>query len=119
MSIFYNKFNTMLSQTPEKEDILPLKKEEGENKKRSLTIYEPSAESTMEGVVPLYVSGMIYASVCDSRAAEHAARRTAMNSANKNAGEMIDELSVKFNRARQAAITQEITEIVAGSDSNI
>ena len=119
VSIFYNKFNTMLSQTPEKEDILPLKKEEGENKKRSLTIYEPSAESTMEGVVPRYVSGMIYASVCDSRAAEHAARRTAMNSANKNAGEMIDELSVKFNRARQAAITQEITEIVAGSDSNI
>ena len=116
--IFYTRFNSMLSQTAELEAILPLESFEKSGEKGSLTIYEPSADGLMEQIVPLYISGMIYGAVTQSRAAEHAARRTAMNSANKNAGEMIDELSIKFNRARQAAITQEITEIVAGSGSN-
>ncbi len=118
VTIFYTKFNSMLSQTAEKEEILPLENVLKDEGKRSLTIYEPSAEAAMEEIVPMYVSGMLYGAVTQSRAAEHAARRTAMNSGNKNAGEMIDELSIKFNRARQAAITQEITEIVAGAQNN-
>ena len=69
----------------------------------------------VQAVVPEYVSGMIIASVRESFASEVAARRAAMDSAGKNASEMIEELHLQYNRARQGAITQEITEIVAGS----
>ena len=78
-------------------------------------LYEPDADTVLSAIVPEYVGGVLYGALCESRAAEQAARRTAMDSATKNADEMIADLSLKFNRARQAAITQEITEIVAGS----
>ena len=66
-------------------------------------------------ITPEYIGGVIYGALCESRASEQAARRTAMDSATQNADEMIADLSLKYNQARQAAITQEITEIVAGS----
>ena len=72
-------------------------------------------EEVFEAVVPEYLGGVLYGALCESRASEQAARRTAMDSATSNAEDMIADLSLKFNRARQAAITQEITEIVAGS----
>ena len=78
-------------------------------------LYEPDCTTVFDTIIPEYVGGMIYGALCESRAAEQAARRTAMDAATKNADEMIDDLSLKYNRARQAAITQEITEIVAGS----
>ena len=78
-------------------------------------LYEPSNEEVFEAIIPEYLGGLIYGALCESRASEQAARRTAMDNATQNAEDMIDELSLKFNRARQAAITQEITEIVAGS----
>ena len=68
-------------------------------------------------IIPEYLGGILYGALCESRAAEQAARRTAMDSATQNAEEMIGNLSLQFNRARQAAITQEITEIVAGSEN--
>ena len=68
-----------------------------------------------DAIVPEYLGGVLYGALCESRASEQAARRTAMDSATQNADEMIATLSLQFNRARQAAITQEITEIVAGS----
>ena len=67
--------------------------------------------------MPQYVSGVLYSALCEASASEHGARRTAMNSANKNAGELIDSLVLKYNRARQAAVTQEITEIVSGAEA--
>ena len=79
-------------------------------------VYEPNAEEVLQTVIPEYLGGVLYGALCESRAAEHAARRTAMNAATQNAEEMIADLSLKFNQARQAAITQEITEITAGSD---
>ena len=114
VSVFYTRFKSMLSQMPECEKILPLSDDEAMDK-RQLTIYEPSLEGVLSHVVPLYISGMIYGAVSESRASEYAARRTAMNNANKNAEEMIGDLTLRYNRARQAAITQEITEIVAGA----
>ena len=78
-------------------------------------IYEPDSEEVFAAIVPEYLGGMLYGAICESRAAEQAARRSAMDSATQNADDMIADLSLKFNRARQAAITQEITEIVAGS----
>ena len=80
-----------------------------------LNFYEPDSETVFASIVPEYLGGVLYGALCESRAAEQAARRTAMDSATQNAEEMIADLSLQFNRARQAAITQEITEIVAGS----
>ena len=111
--ICYTNFTSMMTQTVEAEKILPL--EPGKNRKKMLTVCEPGAESVMQTIVPQYVSGIIYGAVCESRASEYASRQTAMNSANKNAEEMINDLTLSFNRARQAVITREITEIVAGA----
>ena len=117
--IAYTNFISVLSQVPAAQKLLPLKKEAESNRdtasQRSDTIYEPGPEEVFAAIVPEYLGGILYGALCESRAAEQAARRTAMDSATSNADDMIADLSLKFNRARQAAITQEITEIVAGS----
>jgi F-type H+-transporting ATPase subunit gamma len=79
------------------------------------TLYEPDGNTVFDRIIPEYIGGIIYGAICDSEASEQAARRNAMDSATKNAEEMIEDLSLKYNRARQGAITQEITEIVAGA----
>ena len=78
-------------------------------------LYEPDSTAVFDAIIPEYLGGILYGALCESRASEQAARRTAMDAATQNADEMIADLSLQFNRARQAAITQEITEIVAGS----
>lgn len=114
--IAYTNFVSVLSQTPATLQLLPLLRQETSNKNiQSDILYEPDCSSVFDAIIPEYVGGILYGALCESRAAEQAARRTAMDSATKNADEMIDDLSLKYNRARQAAITQEITEIVAGS----
>ena len=115
--VAYTNFVSVLSQVPASMKLLPLTREEAENQKAytSDTVYEPGAEEVFASIVPEYLGGILYGALCESRAAEQAARRTAMDSATQNAEDMIADLSLKFNRARQAAITQEITEIVAGS----
>ena len=114
--VAYTNFVSVLSQTPDTQKLLPLVREEGKKpESRAVTMYEPNCEEVFEAVVPEYLGGILYGALCESRASEQAARRTAMDSATSNAEDMIADLSLKFNRARQAAITQEITEIVAGS----
>ena len=114
--VAYTNFVSVLSQTPAIMQLLPLVREEQEQTGVSRDfLYEPDASEVFEAIVPEYLGGILYGALCESRAAEQAARRTAMDSATSNAEEMIADLSLKFNRARQAAITQEITEIVAGS----
>ena len=114
--VAYTNFVSVLSQTPDSMRLLPLVREEGKKPtSRTVTMYEPNCEEVFEAVVPEYLGGILYGALCESRASEQAARRTAMDSATSNAEDMIADLSLKFNRARQAAITQEITEIVAGS----
>ena len=93
--------------------MLPLTREEGAEGRP--VIFEPDERSVLDAAVPAYVGGMLTACVRESFASEVAARRMAMDSAGKNAQEMIDRLQLQYNRARQNAITQEITEIVAGS----
>ena len=85
------------------------------HERESLMLYEPDSKEVFEAIVPEYLGGIVYGALCESRAAEQAARRTAMDAATSNAEDMIADPSLKFNQARQAAITQEITEIVAGS----
>ena len=117
--VAYTNFVSVLSQVPATMKLLPLEKPEAkpleEGKRLSDTIYEADPEEVFAAIVPEYLGGVLYGALCESRAAEQAARRAAMDSATQNADEMIADLSLKFNRARQAAITQEITEIVAGS----
>lgn len=115
--IAYTNFVSVLSQTPATLRLLPLLRQETgrEGAASADILYEPGSVEVFDAIIPEYLGGIIYGALCESRAAEHAARRTAMDSATQNADEMIADLSLKFNRARQAAITQEITEIVAGS----
>ena len=115
--IAYTKFLSALTQTPAVIQILPLVGGElGAGRKTNRqALYEPDSTEVFAKIVPEYVGGVLYGALCQSRAAEQAARRTAMESASKNAEELMDRLSLQFNRARQAAITQEITEIIAGS----
>ena len=113
--VVYTDFVSVLSQMPKMLQLLPLT-DQGSEKTKSEMVYEPDCETVLESIIPEYLGGVLYGALCESRAAEQAARRTAMNAATQNAEEMIADLSLKFNQARQAAITQEITEIVAGSD---
>ena len=106
------EYVSMLTQTPRVTQLLPLPR--GEGAERSV-IFEPDELTILNSVVPTYVAGILVAHLRESFACEVAARRAAMDSAGKNAQEMIDELQLSYNRARQGAITQEITEIVAGS----
>ncbi len=117
--VAYTNFVSVLSQVPATMPLLPLVKPEAaeaeEGSRPCDPIYEGDSEEVFAAIVPEYLGGILYGALCESRAAEQAARRSAMDSATQNADEMIADLSLKFNRARQAAITQEITEIVAGS----
>jgi len=115
--VAYTNFVSVLSQTPATLRLLPLLRETTgrEGSVESDMLYEPDSVEVFDAIVPEYLGGILYGALCESRAAEQAARRTAMDSATQNADDMIADLSLKFNRARQAAITQEITEIVAGS----
>lgn len=113
--LIYTQFESVLTQTPHDRSLLPLQLQtETDGAPASDVLYEPDSTQVFKAVVPEYLGGMLFSAVCASRASEQAARRTAMDSATQNAEEMIDALNLKYNQARQAAITQEITEIVAG-----
>lgn len=116
VTLVYTRFVSMISQLPESTPLLPLKTS-GESTDSFDPIFEENPESMLESIVPDYIAGLIYAAASESYASELASRRSAMNSANKNAEEMIDSLMLSFNRARQAVITQEITEIVSGAEA--
>ena len=116
--VVYTEFVSMISQVAAIKTLLPLpKKGSKKSGPQMLTIYEPEPDEIFERIVPQYISGTIYSSVCESLASEYAARRSAMDSATKNATEMIDDLTLKYNRARQNVITQELNEIVAGAEA--
>ena len=120
IQLCYTEFVSMLSQQPQVCSALPLKdleETEEEKKARSQILYEPSSAEVFDAIVPEYLAGVVYGGVCDGLASELAARRTAMEAATSNAEEMIEKLNLYYNRARQASITQEITEIVAGAES--
>ena len=113
--VVYTEFVSMLSQVAVDEQILPLGAEsEGEASSAEFLMDEDPVE-LIDALVPFCVSGLLYAAVSEAVASEHGARRNAMSSASKNAGELIDKLQLHYNRARQAAITQEISEIVSGA----
>ncbi|HHU72499.1 MAG TPA: ATP synthase F1 subunit gamma [Clostridiales bacterium] len=116
--IVYTEFISALSQEPTIKKLLPLDRticNEQIEEKKEYVLFEPNSNTVFHAIVPSFVAGMLWGAVNESLTSEFGARRTAMESATKNAEEMIDDLSLKYNRARQGSITQEITEIVAGS----
>ena len=119
IDLCYTKFVSMLSQQPSAIPVLPLKDltdKQDTKSIRNLILYEPDASEVFDAIVPEYLAGLIYGAVCESVASELAARLTAMEAATNNAEEMIEKLNLHYNRARQASITQEITEIVGGAE---
>lgn len=115
VSLVYTEFLSMLSCQPREEKILPMNMKESAS--RIDPIYEGDMAEMLDKILPTYVGGMLNAAVLEASASEQSSRRNAMSSANKNAKEIIDTLSISYNRARQAAITQEITEIVSGAEA--
>ncbi len=111
--IVYTKYHSLMSQETSIKWLLPL--EASKNAVSASAIFEPDEITVLNAIIPEYISGCIISCVKESFACEVAARRVAMDSAGKNAQEMIDRLGLEYNRARQGTITQEITEIVAGS----
>jgi F-type H+-transporting ATPase subunit gamma len=131
VEIFYNGYISPLSQVIRRETLLPLQQatvldedsgeesehdDEGEKGPRALVEYEPDPEEILKRLVPDYVEISIYRALLESTASEHGARMTAMRNASDNASTLIDDLTLQMNRARQAEITQEIMEVVAGAE---
>ena len=114
--IVYNNFINTMVQKPVVEQLLPLPPTEDEEVKDIWDyIYEPDAETLLDSVLVRYIEVLVYQAVVENLASEHAARMIAMKSATDNASDLIDELKLVYNKARQAAITQEISEIVGGA----
>jgi F-type H+-transporting ATPase subunit gamma len=131
VDIFYNRYYSAINQEVTQETLLPLQRAtllgEGEDEEkesdsdedsqaRALVEYEPDPEEILGRLVPDYVEGSIYRALLESTASEHGARMTAMRNASDNANTLIDDLTLQMNRARQAEITQEIMEVVAGAE---
>ena len=116
--VAFTNFVSVLTQTPAVLPLLPLSLTASSRPQpEAAALYEPDPHTVFDAIIPEYLGGVVYGALCESVASELAARRTAMDAATKNADEMIGNLNLQFNRARQGAITQEITEIVAGAEA--
>jgi F-type H+-transporting ATPase subunit gamma len=123
--VIYNHFESPLVQKVTEQEVLPIpehlletdEEERREDAIRGDFIYEPEPEQILERLLPVYLETEIYRALLESAASEQGARMTAMRNASKNAGELIESLTLAMNRARQAEITQEILEVVAGADA--
>ncbi len=115
LKIYYSHYVSVLENNPTTKQVLPLSQEDSSQGQMSSYEFEPDKESILSVILPQYVESLIYGTILDAKASEHAARMTAMKNASDNATELIDDLSLQYNRARQAEITQQITEIVGGS----
>jgi F-type H+-transporting ATPase subunit gamma len=115
--VIYQEFISPVQQKPVMKQLLPIPYS-GEGKEENTEyLYEPGPELVLEILLPKYINNVIYQALTEAKASEHGSRMTAMGSATDNAGEMIDKLTLSFNRARQAAITREIAEIVGGANA--
>ncbi|MDQ0352709.1 F-type H+-transporting ATPase subunit gamma [Alkalibacillus filiformis] len=115
LNLFYNHFISAISQEVTETKVLPLNDIDVGEKQSSMYEYEPNQEQILETLLPQYAESLVYGALLDGKASEHASRMTAMRNATDNAEDIIDELTLSYNRARQAAITQEISEIVSGA----
>lgn len=117
LNVYYSHYVSVIENTPKSKKLLPLSPEDQSFGHGAMSSYEfePDKESILKVLLPQYIESLIYGTILDAKASEHASRMNAMKNASDNATDLIDDLSLQYNRARQAAITQQITEIVGGA----
>ena len=117
-AIFYNKFKNVITQIPQEQQIIPLKTSEAEeNSSEDNYEFEPDEDEILSNLLPKNISTQIFKAMLENSASEQGSRMSAMDNATRNAGEMVDKLTIEYNRSRQAAITKELIEIISGAES--
>jgi len=117
-AIFYNQFKNVITQIPQEQQIIPLKTFESEvNSSQDNYEFEPEEDEILSNLLPKNISTQIFKAMLENSASEQGSRMTAMDNATRNAGEMVDKLTIQYNRSRQAAITKELIEIISGAES--
>ena len=117
--IFYNKFRNVISQIPQEQQIIPIENKTKEEEKKSDNFYEfePEENEILNNLLPRNISTQIFKAFLENAASEQGSRMTAMDNATRNAGDLVDKLTITYNRSRQAAITKELIEIISGAES--
>ena len=117
-TIFYNQFKNVITQIPQEQQIIPLKASESEgNSSEDNYEFEPEEDEILSNLLPKNISTQIFKAMLENSASEQGSRMSAMDNATRNAGEMVDKLTIEYNRSRQAAITKELIEIISGAES--
>jgi len=117
-TIFYNQFKNVITQIPQEQQIIPLKASEAEaNSSEDNYEFEPEEDEILSNLLPKNISTQIFKAMLENSASEQGSRMSAMDNATRNAGEMVDKLTIEYNRSRQAAITKELIEIISGAES--
>ena len=117
-TIFYNKFKNVITQIPQEQQIIPLKTSEVEGSSSEDNYeFEPDEDEILSNLLPKNISTQIFKAMLENSASEQGSRMSAMDNATRNAGEMVDKLTIEYNRSRQAAITKELIEIISGAES--
>jgi F-type H+-transporting ATPase subunit gamma len=116
-TIFYNQFKNVITQIPQAQQIIPLNNEEDENSSEESYEFEPDEDEILSNLLPKNISTQIFKAMLENSASEQGSRMSAMDNATRNAGEMVDKLTIEYNRSRQAAITKELIEIISGAES--
>ena len=117
-TIFYNQFKNVITQIPQAQQIIPLNSEDSEEKTSEESYeFEPDEDEILSNLLPKNISTQIFKAMLENSASEQGSRMSAMDNATRNAGEMVDKLTIQYNRSRQAAITKELIEIISGAES--
>jgi F-type H+-transporting ATPase subunit gamma len=117
-TIFYNQFKNVITQIPQAQQIIPLNSEDNEeNSSEESYEFEPDEDEILSNLLPKNISTQIFKAMLENSASEQGSRMSAMDNATRNAGEMVDKLTIQYNRSRQAAITKELIEIISGAES--
>ena len=117
-TLFYNNFKNVITQIPQAQQIIPAKKVEISNQEQSNTYdFEPDEDEILEDLLPKNISTQVFKAFLENAASEQGSRMTAMDNATRNAGDLVDKLTINYNRSRQAAITKELIEIISGAES--
>jgi len=116
-TIFYNQFKNVITQLPQAQQIIPLNNKEEENNSGGGYEFEPDEDEILSNLLPKNISTQIFKAMLENSASEQGSRMSAMDNATRNAGEMVDKLTIEYNRSRQAAITKELIEIISGAES--
>ena len=117
MKVYFNKFKSIISQIPTAQGLIPASVDKKENESSISYEYEPDEDEILSELLPKAITTRIYTALLENAASEQGARMSAMDNATRNAGEMIDKLTIQFNRSRQAAITNELIEIISGAEA--